>query len=121
MCKAKYYSEQLISLINDVENEYKTLSEQQSKYDLIQEDLLHKIEFDVFDVFQGYNLCKQLQDIRKERRYIKNEVDAINSLRDILNNTKIKNALEKVNNTIVKIEKKKDSRLYTPKILKETS
>lgn len=80
MCKANKYMDNLIQLYEDVQSEVKELKTQQSLLDLKQQDLLHIIEGTSFNASDGYKLAKAIQDCRKQRRLIKNELDTMEVL-----------------------------------------
>lgn len=116
MCKAKEYSEKFLELYKQVEKDFKELSEEQRKYDLMEEDILHLIENNNFNVVNGYYYAKRLQEIRRARREIKNEVEAMMTLRDNLKQANF----YKINNRIINKEKQlqylTDNKVYNLKI-----
>lgn len=74
--------------INDLSNTIQTLLSEKdnlvnslSEVDGKEQDVLHYIEFNKFNAAEGYKLSKKLQDIRKERRIIKNKIDTINIIK----------------------------------------
>ncbi|MCM1217321.1 MAG: hypothetical protein NC548_22720 [Lachnospiraceae bacterium] len=49
---------------------------QRQKYDLMQEDILHKIEFsEITDAYEAACLMKQLKEIRIKRREVKDKIE----------------------------------------------
>jgi len=121
MCKAKELSNNLLFLLDQIEKECKNYTKNYSQHDLMIEDILHKIEFDKFNAYEGYMLCKQLQNIRQERRIIKDELEPLQSLKNTIQNSNIRKTLERAKNNVVRIEKFKQSRIYRPKVLKNLS
>lgn len=74
--------------INDLSNTIQTLLSEKNnlvnslrEVDGKEQDILHYIEFNKFNAAEGYKLSKKLQDIRKERRIIKNKIDVINIIK----------------------------------------
>lgn len=116
MCKAKEYSEKFLELYKQVEKDFKELSEEQKKYDLMEEDVLHMIENSNFNVVNGYYYAKRLQEIRRARREIKNEVEAMCMLKDNLRKVNF----YQVNNKIINKEKQlqyvTDNKVYNSRI-----
>jgi hypothetical protein len=94
MCLASKYLNQLDEVAKGIENDYKKLSKKQSEYDLQISELYHKIETANFNACEGYYFSKQLQEILRKRRTIKNELVRLNSLRDTLN---LRNSLNNKN------------------------
>lgn len=80
MCKATEYAGQLINVFNNIGDERNRLSQKLSDLDLAEQDLLHKLEFEKFNIVQGYDLAKGLKDIRNTRRNVKNELRALEDL-----------------------------------------
>ena len=65
------------TLLSEKDNLVNSLSEVNGK----EQDILHYIEFNKFNAAEGYKLSKRLQNIRKERRIIKNKIDIINVIK----------------------------------------
>lgn len=57
-----------------IRNNQEMLSQELSRVDTIQSDLLHYIESHKFSAAEGYQLCKYIQAVRDERRIIKNQL-----------------------------------------------
>jgi hypothetical protein len=117
MCKAKELTDQIISIIDEAGNAYDSFSKEQSKFDKMTEDLLHKIELTSLSASDGYKLCKQLQDIRRGRREIKDEMETL--LKLCKSSKVIKQVCESVQTKISNIENQQVIRGYKPRILKE--
>lgn len=82
------------------------------QYDLQLSDMLHYIEFHKFSASEGYKLCKQIQEIRDNRRKVKNELEYIK----VLKTSGCKSiAYKKVFELFDGIQKKR----YTPRKLKQ--
>lgn len=71
MNKTKEYINELQTIIANVDEQFKLLSEALSNYDKKQQDYLHKIERNNFNACEGYKLAKELHNLRVERRNIK--------------------------------------------------
>lgn len=82
MCKASEYLNQLDSIVRNIDREYSRVSKKQQEYDLMLSDHYHKIETANFNACEGYYLTKELQEILRKRRVIKDELARLNSLRD---------------------------------------
>ena len=116
MCKAKEYIKQISNIYDNMQKEYKNLSTENSKTDLMMQDILHKIEFENFNACEGYKLAKQIKDVRAERRQYKNELEAMQSLMDSIKPT-IK-TIKKVEGKVIEIERKQKAKTYKPRVLK---
>lgn len=81
-----------------------------SKCDLMQEDVLHKIEFDSVMGVQGMRLIKQLKEIRIKRREVKDKLSFLTMLK-----TKGMTGAA----SIWDWEKAIEDRKYTPRVLDE--
>lgn len=75
-----------------------------SYYDRREQDLLHEVEDSKYNVCEGYKYYKRLQNLRKERRKVKNEMKKIENLCMMgINKTNIDKALrnaEKVGSVV---------------------
>lgn len=82
--------------------------------DLMQEDLLHMIEFHNFNASEGYNFAKMLQEVRQERRKIKNRLEERTKARQFLKNyhAMFKNPLNQTLSTFEQLPQKQDGRKY---------
>lgn len=48
-------------------------------------DIQHQIELSIFDIQRGYRFAKQIQEIRKERRVLKDENELLRPIYEFLN------------------------------------
>lgn len=122
MCVAKGYAKQIESTYKDASKEYKQLRKQLSKFDIIQQDILHEIETGNFNAAQGYMMAKSLQNIRKERRKVKVEMEGFNKLFGLIKRTeKLGNIVNSMNQYEKNMEKKYENVdvLYKCKYLKK--
>lgn len=116
MCKAKGYAKRFSNLYQDLKGEYSSLVEENKISDAMIQDLLHSIEFENFNVVQGYKLAKQIKDIRIQRRELKNEFEAMQSLYSFIQ--PMINKIEQADKRVDKILETQKRRIYTPRILK---
>jgi len=117
MCKAKELTNQFLNLVNEIDNTYSFFTTEQSKYDKMTSDVLHKIELTNFNASDGYKLCKQLQGIQVERRKVKDEMESLVKLFSA--SKTIKENLLSVQKKIINIEEQQEIRGYKPRVLKE--
>ena len=82
MCLANKFLTRFEELSNDMENEYKRLKVLRSTYDKKLSLHYHKMETMKFNAAEGYYLAKELQDIVRQRRVIKQELYKIERVRD---------------------------------------
>lgn len=113
MCKAVDLTKELYKIYDEAKSSYEQTWKDIQKYDLIQEDILHLIEFNKFNACEGYMLSKRLQELRVLRRNAKNERQALQSLI-----TKIEPTLQNTKKAIDKIEKSFNNKTYNPRIIK---
>lgn len=113
MCKAVDLTKELYKIYDEAKSSYKKAWKDIQKYDLIQEDILHLIEFNKFNAYEGYMLSKKLKELRVLRRNAKNEKQALQSLI-----AKIEPTLQNTKKTIDKIEKSFNNKTYNPRIIK---
>ena len=104
---AHEFSQSMIKLTALIDFYVKELS----KCDLMQEDVLHKIEFDSVMGIQGMRLVKQLKEIRIKRREVKDKLSFLTMLKtkDIMTGAA----------SIRDWEKAIEDRKYTPRVLDE--
>lgn len=84
MCVANRYLKRFEELVTEVDQEHKRLSELRSVYDKKLSDYYHKVETKKFNAAEGYYLAKELQEIVRQRRVIKDELYKLNNLRSTL-------------------------------------
>jgi predicted RND superfamily exporter protein len=87
MCKASKYLSELDNLVNNINKDFELLSKKQSEYDSMLSDIYHKIENANFNACEGYYLTKQLQELLRKRRVVKDEFSRLNTLRQLLGNS----------------------------------
>lgn len=121
MCKALSYSEQLSNVISSARDDFDSLNNRLSVLDKMQQDILHKIEnTNSIDLYEGWKLTKSLQEIRRERRKIKNELETMVILiRDLGHLKKTKSKVEQ-KETELNNRLKKTNKGYKMRVLKST-
>jgi hypothetical protein len=105
MCLASNYIGKFEEILEDFHSEHKRLSEEVSRYNTMVSDHYHKIETMKFNACEGFYLAKQLQELLRKRRLIKDEFCKINSLRQIMVD-KVQGSLEKSKTSVEKSKKK---------------
>lgn len=116
MCKAIEYSNKVLKVYDEISKDFSILCDEQSKTDLMIQDILHTIENTNFNASEGYKYAKQLKDIRNGRRDIKNEHETLTILVQELK--PVADKLRKINGTIAKLNEKQKTRIYIPRIIK---
>ena len=116
MCKAKQYLSNITNIMITIDAEYEILCNRLSNKDKIENDLLHKLEFETFNASTGYKLAKALKVNRTERREIKNELELLTELRALTHS--YDNGLNKLSTKIGSIEHKQNVSKYHPRVLK---
>ena len=67
--------------LNEILNDQKKLNNELSSIDLKISDILHYIEFHKFSASEGYKLAKMIQEVRDQRRIIKDKLKVIEILK----------------------------------------
>lgn len=87
------------------------------------QDVLHKLELDKLSSAEKCKWATQLSNIRKDRRYYKDKVEALKSLIDCIEESKsFTNEMNRFGNVAGAVRKSytnRQYRQYTPKFLKE--
>lgn len=102
---------EIMGTIQKVKEEYRVLSKMLSDNDLQTSDILHFIEFDVFASEDGLTTILRLKRLRQARRKIKDELESLQILIDMLENQKLDKIQLRING---KMNKQKE-RKYTPR------
>ena len=121
--------QQTLNLLSNIEYFFKNIdnTEKNLKANLVniegqQEDLLHEIEFSKLNAIEIMNIYKQLENVRKERRKIKDKLELINTLKSYTNKFIEKGICGETKDVIKNIEtlrNNQENRQYTPRILKD--
>jgi len=82
MCTAQDFSEQLLSIYNNINQEVRRLCSEVQTADYYDMDMLHIIENTKFNACDGYKLAKLIQENRLFRRQIKIELETMKQLKN---------------------------------------
>ena len=96
MCLANKFLTRFEELSNEMEKEYKRLKRLNSEYDKKMNNFYHKLEVVKFNAAEGYYLAKEMQDIARQRRVIKNELYKLQAVADRMD---LKLIIDKSNTT----------------------
>ncbi|NMH68577.1 hypothetical protein HF072_07255 [Bacillus sp. RO3] len=102
-------------------NRIQKLEQDLKKADMEIMDLMHVIEFKSLNAFEGFKLCKQVQEARRRRRAIKDELDFFEPIKSLLS-TAGKPSDHHINKTIGsvrKIEMHHKTRTYKMRVRKD--
>lgn len=75
----------LISIADDIDALQKFYAKEDEKFCGIQQDMLHKIEFEGFNGFQAIKFMRDMKKMRLERRKVKNRHDIVNKVATSMN------------------------------------
>ena len=81
MSKACELTNSLDKILSEIDAELQRQSDECSRIDGLREDLLHLIENTSLNAYQGYQCAKALQLVSQKRRFIKNELQLLESLK----------------------------------------
>lgn len=62
-----------LGFLENINNDIRTCNEQLSRTDKAIDQIMHDIEQEDFNAYEGYRVTKALQELRRERRRIKSE------------------------------------------------
>lgn len=100
MCKASKYVGELERLISSINADFNKLSQKQAEYDTKLSEYYHKIEQATFNACEGYYLTKELQELLRKRRVIKDEFFRLNTLKQTLQIGQLHASVSKTKNSI---------------------
>lgn len=113
-------AEQFAKLIDKTENYRQFCYDKQSEVDKMLTDLDHKLELFPLDAVQMVKVCSKRKQILKERRFIKDEIERVNTIINKMGNSQ---QLHKTIQTscveMRALEKRLSNRKFTPRILTE--
>lgn len=119
MCKTIEFIDQILQLCDDADKYFKENRAKLKTLEAMQQDVLHLIENDNFNACEGYLYAKKLQDIRKERRLVKNKIETILSFKPEMGD--IRKRLEKskirASETDAKLIRLMTYKVYKPRVL----
>ena len=121
--EAKEILKYMLVFFQNIDNRLKELNEQQSEWDIKQDELLHYIENHNLNASKSCKIIKQSKYVRRERRQVKNEINIIYSLKnnfvDKYKNKFIEKDLIQAMQELRKLEKKQDNPSFTYKYITE--
>jgi hypothetical protein len=113
----------MLAFFQDTDKRLKELREEQSKWDIKQDEILHYIENHKLDAVKGCKLLKILKQVREERRIVKNEIDIVQSLKatfiDKYKNKFIEKDIMQALKSLKELENRQNSPKYTYQYLTE--
>lgn len=112
----------LLRIFQNVKNQYDSAYEEVHNQDLLQQDLLHKLEFESLDAPAISKLAKRLKECRETRRYYKDLVDCLSPILQFLDdpsNKRVVGNMQKLLSDIRKQESNHKSRRYCPRVMSE--
>ena len=113
----------MLAFFQDTDKRLKELREEQSKWDIKQDEILHYIENHKLDAVKGCRLLKILKQVREERRIVKNEIDIVQSLKatfiDKYKNKFIEKDIMQALKSLKELENRQNSPKYTYQYLTE--
>ena len=119
LCKAVGYSQDLLVLFNNINEEFNNLSHELSQADLMEQDILHQIEKGGFSTGGGYNLSRQIYENRLKRRKLKNELSTLRKLKSSFIDLNI-GALKDTHESIIRKDKilknLTENKIYKPRV-----
>ena len=116
MCKANEYINKVKSVIDDNTSEKEVLTRELSRLDLLQNDILHKIELTNFNAAEGYAFAQALKLTREKRRRVKNELEILTAVSNSVKSL-YGNIVKKEADRIEKFQKEQGERYYSPRVL----
>lgn len=113
----------MLAFFQDTDKRLKELREEQSKWDIKQDEILHYIENHNLDAVKGCKLLRRLKKVRTERRIVKNEIDIVQSLKatfiDKYKNKFIEKDIMQTLKSLKELENRQNSPKYTYQYLTE--
>lgn len=113
----------MLAFFQDTDKRLKELRQEQSKWDIKQDEILHYIENHNLDAIKSCKLMKVLKKVRAERRIVKDEINIINSLKDTFidkyKNKFIEKDIIQALKSLKELENRQNSPKYTYQYLTE--
>ena len=92
MCKALEYTNELFNIADTIKEEWTNLHNKLSLTDKKISDIEHYIELSLpLNASQGYNLYKMLKEVLCERRDVKNQIDELRKIYNLISNVNLTN------------------------------
>lgn len=106
--------------VRDIPNQFHKNNEMINKLERERSDLLHYAELVDLNASEGYQLYKEIQDVEKKRRVLKDENEQLQHLAPIVR--KWRDRLKQLDHAvgdIRKVKDKKENRLYRCRVRKD--
>lgn len=108
----------IVNNLNILEELPKKVNAELSRLDKEQCDVLHMIEFGRFNACDGYKLAKRLQDIRLERRDIKNIKEKVEKSKSTIDKYRsLKQSLNKSSKFVSEVDYTQGKKTYTARVV----
>jgi len=120
MCLAKSYTQQLLSIYENIELDINRLCREEKMANMFDQDMLNTIENTNFNACAGYKLAKQLRENRLFRRQVKNELDTLLRLKTNIVDTTYNMLNDQHQKIILRNNYLKglvENKIYTPKVM----
>ena len=120
MCRAKRYTEQLLKIYDNINQDVEYFKHQIDELQLLEQDLLHIIENGNFNVVEGYKLSKKIKDARNKRRDYKIELETMINLKKTFcdrNIEYLKNKYDDIKRQDALLLSLKQNKVYKPRVL----
>jgi len=121
MCRAKRYTEQLLEIYDNINQDLEYFNHQIKEYQFLEQDVLHMIENNKFNAAEGCKLANMIKDARIKRRYYKDELETMINLKKTFidkNIEHLKHTYESVKRQDEILLELKRNRVYRPRVLK---
>lgn len=113
------YSTTIVSIFQDVVKNYESAKDTIVKMEQELNDIYHEAEFsDPKSACDGYNIYKEIRELRLKRREAKEQVELLQDMYDLVKSQQganFKIAVQRVQGNSVKIKDAQDNRTYTPR------
>lgn len=106
MCKASTHLSEMEKLISRINCDFDKLNKALSKYDKLISEHYHKIESANFNACEGFYLSKNLQELLRKRRIVKDEYLRLSSVQQSLNCKDLHKTVTKQKTNMVNARKK---------------
>ncbi len=108
---------QLRFILQEAPKRLEASAQELSSCDRELSDLLHVVEFSTFNASEGYKYASQIKCARERRRFLKNELELLEPLMQIIGNVKVdKERLNHAIGEIRKLKKNQETRGYRMRI-----
>ena len=111
----------ILSFLQNTKKEEEKVADELRIKELEQQDLLHELEFSKLNACEMAQITKQLIQVRKERRTIKNDLEKMRLLRRFTERQNAKNLNGEITTLLHELKKVKNVQKYgkyQPRILK---